>query len=39
MILAGADVVQMVSTIYRNSPSVVSDILMDINRWMDDKGL
>lgn len=38
MILAGADVVQMVSTIYRNSPSVVSDILMDMNRWMDDKG-
>lgn len=38
MILAGADTVQMVSTIYRNSPSVVSDILMDINKWMDDKG-
>jgi len=38
MILAGADVVQMVSTIYRNSPSVVSDILMDLNKWMDDKG-
>lgn len=38
MILAGADVVQMVSTIYRNSPAIVSDILMDINRWMDDKG-
>nr|WP_319571580.1 dihydroorotate dehydrogenase-like protein [uncultured Draconibacterium sp.] len=38
MLLAGADVVQMVSTIYRNSPSVVSDILMDINKWMDDKG-
>lgn len=38
MILAGADVVQVVSTIYRNSPSVVSDILMDLNRWMDDKG-
>ncbi|WP_297089455.1 dihydroorotate dehydrogenase-like protein [uncultured Draconibacterium sp.] len=38
MILAGADVVQMVSTVYRNSPSVISDILMDINRWMDDKG-
>ena len=37
MILAGADVVQMVSTIYRNSPSVVSDILMDINTWMDNK--
>lgn len=38
MILAGADVVQVVSTIYRNSPTVVSDILMDLNRWMDDKG-
>jgi dihydroorotate dehydrogenase (fumarate) len=38
MVLAGADVIQMVSTIYRNSPSVVSDILIDINRWMDDKG-
>ena len=38
MILAGADVVQMVSTIYRNSPSVVSDILMDMNKWMDSKG-
>jgi len=38
MILAGADVVQVVSTIYRNSPSVVSDILMDLTRWMDDKG-
>jgi len=38
MILAGADVVQMVSTIYRNQPSVVSDILMDMNKWMDDKG-
>ncbi len=38
MILAGADVVQMVSTIYRNSPSVISDILMDMNSWMDKKG-
>ena len=38
MILAGADVVQVVSTIYRNSPSIVSDILMDLNRWMDEKG-
>ncbi len=38
MILAGADVVQMVSTIYRNSPSVISDILIDLNKWMDDKG-
>lgn len=38
MILAGADVVQMVSTIYRNSPSVVVDILAELNRWMDEKG-
>ncbi len=38
MILAGADVVQMVSTIYRNSPSVISDILIDLNTWMEDKG-
>lgn len=38
MILAGADVVQVVSTIYRNHPSVVSEILMDMNRWMDEKG-
>ena len=38
MIMAGADVVQMVSTIYRNSPTVVSDILMDLNKWMDEKG-
>ncbi len=37
MILAGADTVQIVSTIYRNHPTVVSDILMDINKWMDDK--
>ena len=38
MILAGADAVQMVSTIYRNQPSVVSDILIELNRWMDEKG-
>ena len=38
LILAGADVVQVVSTIYRNSPSVVTDILMDLEHWMDDKG-
>ena len=38
MILAGADVVQMVSTIYRNQPSVVSDILIELSQWMDEKG-
>ena len=38
MILAGADAVQIVSTIYRNQPSVVTQILNDLNRYMDDKG-
>ena len=38
MILAGADTVQMVSAIYRNHPTVVSDILIELNKWMDDKG-
>ncbi len=38
MILAGADVVQIVSTIYRNQPNIVADILVDLNNWMDDKG-
>jgi dihydroorotate dehydrogenase (fumarate) len=38
MVLAGADVVQMVSTIYRNQPAVVADILIEMNRWMDEKG-
>lgn len=38
MILAGGDVVQIVSTIYRNQPSVVSDILIELNKWMDNKG-
>jgi dihydroorotate dehydrogenase (fumarate) len=38
MILAGADAVQIVSTIYRNQPAVVADILTDMNRWMDNKG-
>lgn len=38
MILAGADAVQMVSTIYKNQPEVISDILIELNKWMDDKG-
>jgi len=38
MILAGADVVQVVSTIYRNQPSVIADMLIELNKWMDDKG-
>jgi dihydroorotate dehydrogenase (fumarate) len=38
MIMAGADAVQIVSTIYRNQPGVVADILIELNKWMDDKG-
>ena len=38
MILAGADVAQVVSTIYKNQPSVVTDILKGLNDWMDKKG-
>jgi len=36
LIMAGADAVQIVSTVYKNKPEVVSDILMDMNRWMDE---
>jgi len=38
MILAGADAIQIVSTIYRNQPAIVTEILNDLNKWMDDKG-
>ncbi len=38
MILAGADTVQMVSSVYKNKPSVVSQILSEMNAWMDKKG-
>jgi dihydroorotate dehydrogenase (fumarate) len=37
MILAGADTVQLVSTIYKNHPAVVSDILIELNKWMEEK--
>ncbi len=37
VLLAGADTVQIVSTIYKNQPSVVSKILEDIRSWMDQK--
>lgn len=37
MILAGADTVQMVSTVYRNQPAVIADILKELNKWMDKK--
>ena len=38
MLLAGADAVQVVSAIYRNSPDFVSTMLNEISKWMDKKG-
>lgn len=38
MILAGADCVQVVSTIYKNGIDQITAILTDIGRWMDGKG-
>ncbi|MGQ8338161.1 dihydroorotate dehydrogenase-like protein [Sunxiuqinia sp. A32] len=38
LLLAGADVVQIVSVIYRNHPSVVKTILDGLSAWMDKKG-
>ncbi|MGM0619560.1 MAG: dihydroorotate dehydrogenase-like protein [Bacteroidota bacterium] len=37
MLLAGADTVQLVSTIYKNKPAVVAKILDELNKWMDEK--
>lgn len=38
MILAGADCVQVVSTIYLNQIDVIKTMLGDITKWMDSKG-
>jgi len=38
MILAGADAVQVVSTLYKNKISYVSEMLMDLESWMSKKG-
>lgn len=38
MILAGADCVQIVSTIYKNKINYISTILKDLESWMDKKG-
>ena len=38
MLLAGADVVQVVSAIYRNQPAYVKTMLDEISGWMDKKG-
>mgnify|MGYP001076975945 CR=1 FL=1 len=37
MLLAGADVVQVVSTVYRNQPGVIATILKELEQWMDNK--
>lgn len=38
MLLAGADVVQMVSAFYRNQPSYVATLIKELSDWMDAKG-
>ncbi len=38
LVLAGADVVQVVSTIYKNQPAYVGTILAEVEAWMDKKG-
>ncbi len=38
MILAGADAVQVVSTLYLNQVGVIATMLQDIEKWMDSKG-
>jgi dihydroorotate dehydrogenase (fumarate) len=38
MIIAGADCVQLVSTLYKNKISYISTILKDLEIWMDSKG-
>jgi dihydroorotate dehydrogenase (fumarate) len=38
MILAGADCVQVVSTIYKNKINYISTIVKDLEDWMDSKG-
>jgi dihydroorotate dehydrogenase (fumarate) len=38
MILAGADCVQVVSTVYKNKIDYISTILKDLEAWMDSKG-
>ncbi len=38
MILAGADAVQVVSTLYRNKISTLGAIISELEQWMDQKG-
>jgi dihydroorotate dehydrogenase (fumarate) len=38
MLLSGADVVQMVSALYKNKPAYIAQVLSEIEKWMDEKG-
>lgn len=38
MLLAGADCVQVVSTLYKHKPEYIATMLSDIENWMDAKG-
>ena len=38
MILAGADCVQIVSTVYLNQIEVISSMIRDLEKWMDSRG-
>jgi dihydroorotate dehydrogenase (fumarate) len=38
MVLAGADAVQIVSTVYLNQIEVVTSMIKDMEKWMDSKG-
>jgi len=38
MLLAGADTVQIVSTLYLNKIEVIGSVLAEIEKWMDSKG-
>ena len=37
LLLSGADVVQVVSTVYKNQPSYIATMLAELNDWMDKK--
>lgn len=38
MLLCGADIVQMVSVLYKNEPSYIAQVLSELEQWMDKKG-
>jgi len=38
MLLAGASVTQVASTLYKNGPQVISKMLKNIENWMTEKG-